>query len=93
MEILNLVGASDGEIRTPFVLEGFLQGFLGAALSLAALKLLIISLHQFSGSGGDLLFSFQLDFFSVRSQLVVLGVGAALGVAGSTMAVGRFLRA
>ncbi len=36
IEIMKLVGATDGYVRAPFLLEGALQGLIGAALALGA---------------------------------------------------------
>src|SRR5256885_13414827 len=37
IEIMKLVGATDRYVRTPFLLEGALQGVLGAALAVAGI--------------------------------------------------------
>src|SRR5207248_738678 len=36
IEIMKLVGATDGYVRAPFLLEGALQGLIGAAIALGA---------------------------------------------------------
>ncbi|HXN55723.1 MAG TPA: ABC transporter permease, partial [Myxococcales bacterium] len=40
IEIMKLVGATDGHVRLPFLLEGALQGLLGAVLALGGLACL-----------------------------------------------------
>lgn len=81
--IMRLVGATNGFIRMPFVLEGFIQGVLGGllALGLTWATSTMIS-HSFM----------RTEFFD--PALATLGVagGALIGLLGSTFAVGRQLR-
>jgi cell division transport system permease protein len=81
--IMRLVGATNGFIRLPFVLEGFIQGVLGGLLAL----LLTWATNQ--AINRSLL---HTTFFD--SRLATLGVlgGALIGLLGSAFAVGRHLR-
>src|SRR5688572_14058728 len=45
IEIMELVGAPQAYIRGPFVMEGTLQGGIGAAVALAALAVVFLALH------------------------------------------------
>jgi cell division transport system permease protein len=92
IEVMKLVGASDGFVRTPFVLEGLVQGLIGAlpaALLVVWLNSVFVSWWQAN-----------IPFFPVSSGavnavimlLVLLAVGALVGVAGSFFSVRRFLK-
>jgi cell division transport system permease protein len=90
IEIMRLVGASDGFIRWPFVFEGALVGLFGAALALAILA-----------AAADPLGRFMFDFFRVLPlQLgtlardvttLVLLTGVGLGIVGSWVSVRTYL--
>ena len=83
ISIMRLVGATDGFIRRPFLIDGFLKGVLGGllALSFTWVASQVIS-HNFV----------QTAFFSRGlASLGVLG-GAVIGVLGSSLSVGRHLR-
>jgi cell division transport system permease protein len=83
ISIMRLVGATDGFIRLPFLLEGFIQGMLGGLLALG--------LTWATNTAISRTF-LQTTFFD--PQLATIGVlsGALLGVLGSAFAVGRHLR-
>lgn len=92
IEVMKLVGASDSFVRTPFVLEGLVQGLIGAALA----ALVVIWMNAaFVGWAQE-----NLPFFPVSSGavnalillLVLLTVGVAIGIAGSYFSVRRFLK-
>jgi cell division transport system permease protein len=90
IEIMRLVGASDGFIRWPFVFEGAMVGLFGAALTLGILA-----------GASDPLSHFMFDFFrilpfSVGSlsrdvTLLVVGAGTGLGVLGAWISVRTYL--
>ena len=84
ISIMRLVGATDGYIRRPFLIEGFVKGILGGAL---ALGLTWIAIYVVSGY-----LSFQTVFFDERLALVGLAGGAMMGLVGSAFSVGRHLR-
>jgi cell division transport system permease protein len=92
IEVMKLVGASDGFVRTPFVFEGLLQAFAGAGL--AALAVIWINLLFVDWSHNALPYvpisSDAVNHFS--TLLVLIAVGVGIGVIGSFLSVTRFLR-
>lgn len=89
---MKLVGASDSFVRTPFVLEGLVQGLIGAAI--AALVVLWANSAFVSWAQE------QIPYFAVSSSavnipfmlLVLLGVGVVVGIVGSYLSVRRFMK-
>ena len=85
--IMRLVGATNGFIRGPFLLEGSLKGLLGGLLAIALCY------------GTYLLFRGQVELATsgivfLKPAQVVLGVvfGVLIGLSGSLVSVGRHLR-
>lgn len=96
IEVMRLVGATKWFIRIPFMMEGLLQGLIGAAFSAVAifgLNRVITSSVQ--GENNLRLFeSFALETSEVVSvSVILLLVGAALGALGAGIAVTRYLDA
>ena len=92
IEVMKLVGASDGFVRTPFVFEGLLQGLVGAGL--AAIVVVWLNYLFVDWSDGALPFV-PISSGAVNTPLVLLillAVGAAIGVLGSFLSVTRFLK-
>lgn len=93
IEILRLVGATNTFIRLPFLLEGVTLGFLGSALSLLLLYLLIrlfpIYLGQSLGALQEII-NFRYLTFS-QSLGLILGSGL-MGLLGSLSSLARFLK-
>src|SRR5918992_3669486 len=90
IEVMKLVGASDSFVRTPFLLEGLGQGLIGAAL---AALLVVWANALFVGWAHDRLIPVAPEAVSTLLGLVVLiSVGAILGVLGSFLSVRRFLK-
>ena len=91
LELLKLVGATNNYIRTPFLLEGLLQGMLGSTLGLLSLYLLFDWIKmQFSGPG--LLSLFDFTFFPYSASLTIIGVSILLCTVGSYTSMQKFLR-
>jgi len=91
LELLKLVGATNNYIRTPFLIEGVLQGLVGSSLGIFSLFLLyqwIIS--HFSGPGLLELFSFT--FFSAKVIIAIICISIVLCSAGSFTSMQKFLR-
>jgi cell division transport system permease protein len=92
IEVMKLVGASDSFVRTPFVLEGLVQGLIGA---IPAALLVVWMDSLFVGWAQENLPFFPISSGAVNALLVLLFllfVGALVGVAGSFFSVRRFLK-
>jgi cell division transport system permease protein len=91
VEIMRLVGASNWYIRIPFLLEGMIEGLLGAAAAVFVVWIGATRLSDaFSGFG---LFRFEVDSdFFLRWGLMFLLFGALAGVVGSMLGLSRHLR-
>ncbi|GED15684.1 permease-like cell division protein FtsX [Aneurinibacillus migulanus] len=94
IEIMKLVGATNGFIRWPFFVEGALMGILGALLPIAILTFGYGYLVDFVEQQLALYFLNLLPLYplALKISLILLGIGAFIGVWGSLMSVRRFLR-
>jgi cell division transport system permease protein len=92
IEVMKLVGASDGFVRAPFVFEGLIQAFVGA--SLAAFAVIWINLLFVDLSHNALPYvPISTSAVNPFSTLILLiAVGVAIGVIGSFLSVTRFLK-
>ena len=92
IEVMKLVGASDSFVRTPFVLEGLVQGLIGATLA----ALLVVWANALFVEWAHN----ALPFIPVSSAavnillvlLVLIVVGGTIGIVGSFLSVRRFLK-
>jgi cell division transport system permease protein len=94
IEVMKLVGASDGFTRRPFLYSGLWYGLGGGLLAIILVSLGSLILEQpvaelalLYGSG------FRLEGLGLVSMLEVLAAAAALAWAGSWLAVRRHIRA
>ncbi len=91
--VLQLLGATDGFIRRPFLYLGALYGLLAGGLALAALSALAFALtpalSELASSYGG---RFALAGLSPLPALGVLGASALLGWLGAVLAVAAALR-
>jgi cell division transport system permease protein len=88
LEILDLVGASPVYIRTPFLLEGVLQGIVGGLLALAALWVVYqLALPRVEFGLEVMLGNAAPRFFTLREAGWLVTGGAGLGVLGSASAL------
>ncbi len=81
--IMRLVGATDGFIRSPFLLEGCIKGALGGIVALGLCYAAYFAVHRLL---------FQAEFFDQTQMAFVVAVGTALGLLASATSVGRHLR-
>ena len=82
IRIMRLVGATNGFIRAPFLIEGFIKGLLGGLLALV----LTWMTFQFVGQ-----YVVQATYFESGLALVGVLAGALIGLLGSAVSVGRHL--
>jgi cell division transport system permease protein len=90
IEIMKLVGASDMYVKTPFVLEGLLQGFFGGLLALCVLALGRYAV--LSEIPSYLRFAVEMPFSAPVFLAFLIGAGMLMGVAGSLISMNRFLK-
>ena len=81
--IMRLVGATDGFIRRPFLLQGAIKGTLGGLVAIA------LSYTAYALITRYLL---QVTFFSQPQALAIVGFGMVIGFLGSALSVGRHLK-
>ena len=91
LELLRLLGATNGYIQTPLLLEGLLQGALGSSAGLGSLYLLF-SWIQLRFNGPGLFEAFNFTFFPPPTTLAILSVGILLCSLGSLISIRKFLR-
>ena len=84
ISIMRLVGATDGYVRRPFLVEGFLKGVTGGVAALLLTWLAMRLIEQY--------LHFQTIFFDRRTAILGVAFGALIGLAGSAVSVGRHLR-
>lgn len=97
IEIMRLVGAKNSFIRWPFFIEGLLLGVFGALIPIAviyfgydvAYSALQPSLDQLNS---DIFKLIDPSILTTQVSLVLLALGAFIGIWGSTTSLGRFLK-
>ncbi|MCK6529947.1 permease-like cell division protein FtsX [Myxococcota bacterium] len=92
IRVMRLVGATDGFIRAPFLLEGMVQGALGAGLALGLLYALHHGVFAYFQRHLGLAISPRIVLFLPGAWLAgFLAAGLLLGLAGSYLSLRRFL--
>ena len=93
IEVMQLVGATEELIQAPFVVEGLIQGFIGAGLSVLGLWFLVLFLRDQTLTSIGLFGSLgQLQFIDWRSIALILAIGLLLGASGSVFSLRRFMK-
>ena len=86
IQTMKLIGATRNFIRTPFLLEGFLQGLIGGVIAAGIIYIVFNYLERW--------LTFQLSEF-VRVQPyyygVIIGIGCILGLLGSMISIRKFI--
>jgi cell division transport system permease protein len=83
ISIMRLVGATDGYIRRPFLLDGLLKGIVGGGLAL---------LLTWAASVAITRYLVPASFFEPSLAAAGVAGGAIIGLLGSLLAIGRHLK-
>ena len=94
IKIMRDVGASNGFIRSPFVWEGIITGFMGAIVPIVLTIYAYISVYR---ATGGVIFA---DIFTMVKPIpflyyicaIIAGLGILVGLIGSYLSVTRYLR-
>ena len=81
--IMRLVGATDGFIRRPFLVQGAIKGMLGGLVAIGLSYAAYTMINRWL---------IQAAFFSREQALAIVGFGTLIGLLGSATSVGRHLR-
>ena len=83
ISIMRLVGATDGFVRRPFLIDGFLKGVVGGILALLLAWLAHAAINRYL---------IETSFFDDNLALLGVLTGGIIGLVGSAVSVGRHLR-
>jgi cell division transport system permease protein len=89
VEVLKLVGATDGFVRNPFVVEGSVQGALGATGAIGLLAVLFLLVRGRLDSELASLVGVEPSFLPWQVGLTMIVLGAALGGVAALASVRR----
>lgn len=94
ISIQKLVGATNGFIRWPFFVEGLLLGVFGSILPIVVVLFGYHYIYENLASQINISFVELLPFspFAWQLALIILVIGATIGVWGSVMSVRKFLK-
>lgn len=92
IEVMSLVGATRAFVRAPFVVEGALQGLVGGGIAFVVLLALQEALQLVLVRGLSTTVPLDLVFDPLGYVVSLTIAGLGLGMTGSLLAVGRFLR-
>jgi cell division transport system permease protein len=81
--IMRLVGATDGFIRRPFLLQGALKGLLGGLVAIGLSFAAYTLINRFL---------IESSFFTAPQALGIVVFGTVIGLMGSLLSVGRHLK-
>lgn len=92
ISIMKMVGATNGFIRTPFIIEGITLGLMASLVSFFAqwgvYKYIVVELMQ-----GTAIFSMvEFDTFALSLLIILAAAGLVLGVGGSVIPIRKFLK-
>lgn len=91
IEVLKLCGASDGFVRGPFLVEGAVQGFVGALMAVLLLFIAFLALRTHVDATIAGLAGVRTVFLQPAVSLSLILGGTLIGAAGSAISLRRYL--
>jgi cell division transport system permease protein len=91
IEVLKLCGATDGFVRSPFMIEGTLQAALAATVALFVLLCVYLSLRGYVEGTLSAITGVRTVFLDPLTALGIVAGGAAVGALGSALSLRRYL--
>ncbi len=88
---MRLVGASNWFIRIPFLIEGMLEGMVGAGLAVFGIWIATRVVGDVDAAVSLFDFTLSSGFF-VTWSILFIGFGALAGIVGSGLGLRRFLK-
>lgn len=97
IEIMKYIGARDGFIRGPFIIEGMLIGLVGTVIPLGLIYFVYNDataslVAQFDLLSGFLVFE-EVNTIYLTLVPIALATGVLIGLIGSRVTIGRYLKA
>lgn len=94
--IMRLVGATNRFIQMPFIFEGIMQGLCGAILAVGLMYGAYLFTAGRLAGGTDLMIpffpGFSFHFLSIHAMGTLVLSGAIVGLFGSLVSIGKFLK-
>ena len=91
VEVMKLCGATDPFVRSPFIVEGALQGFIAAFLAIVLLSIAFVAMQGRVDATIAALTGIQTRFLHPVVVLAFLVGGALTGALGSAVSLRRYL--
>jgi cell division transport system permease protein len=91
VEVMKLVGATDGYVRQPFLIEGAAQGGIGAGLAIALLGVLFLVVKSHVDTRLLALLGTSPAFLPWSLVALTIFAGAALGAVAAVLSLRRFV--
>ncbi len=90
--LLQIVGASRSFISFPFMFQGFVMGLAGGIMALLLFSASFLMMKAYAGASWQIISGFlKKSFLSGNDALYILIAGTLVGLAASTISVGRYL--
>jgi len=93
IEIIRLVGGTNLFIKSPFFIEGIIQGFSGGLIALIILFICYRSFINWISQASHTLFqSIPISFLPSHYLIIIIGGGMVTGFLGSFFSLDRYLK-
>ncbi len=94
IELMQYLGATNGYVRTPFVIEGIILGLIGAGLAIAVIFLSYNNLTEYVTNyllSGFSTYVINLNVVFTDIVIIFITIGVGIGTLGSLISLKKFL--